>query len=189
MFKGSTKGLVITVSGPHGTGKSTYARALAKELRLRYFCAGQLFRQLAKKRGMSLESFSKYAANNPEIDHLIDDRTRVEAGKGAVVIDAQLAAWMVRDQADVRLLLVASDTVRFNRIARRDHVTFEFARNETLARERIQRIRYKKYYGVDVSDLSIYNLTIDTGSHSLSVTMNNIVKGIHDLLGRRSEQA
>jgi cytidylate kinase len=179
------KGLVITVSGPHGTGKSTYARALAEDMHLRYVCAGELFRELAKQRGMSLESFSRYAADNPEVDHLIDERTREEAKKGNVVIDAQLAAWIVKDEADVRLLLFASDQVRFNRIAQRDHVSFEFAKNETLAREEIQRIRYKKYYGIEVSDLSIYDLKIDTGQHSIDQTRRSIVDAVRNLLNKR----
>ena len=182
---GSPNELVITVSGPHGTGKSTYARALAEDLHLRYVCAGELFRDLAKQRGMSLESFSRYAANNPEVDHLIDERTREEAKKGNVVIDAQLAAWIVKDEANIKLLLIASDAVRFSRIAQRDHVSFEFARNETLAREEIQRIRYKNYYGIDVSDLSIYDLRIDTGIHSIEITRRNIVDAVRNLLQKK----
>ena len=150
-----------------------------------YVCAGELFRDLARERGMSLESFSKYAACNPEVDHLIDERTREEAKKGGVVIDAQLAAWMVKDEADVKLLLVASDQVRFNRIAQRDRVSFEFAKNETLAREEIQRIRYQKYYGIDVSDLSIYDLKIDTGLHSIDYTRKSIVDAVRSLLKKQ----
>jgi cytidylate kinase len=183
--KGAPKRLVVTVSGPHGTGKSTYARALAEDLHLRYVSAGELFRELAKQRGMSLESFSRYAANNPEVDHLIDQRTREEAKSGNVVIDAQLSGWIVKDEADIKLLLVASDAVRFNRIAQRDHVSFEFARNETLAREEIQRIRYKNYYGIDVSDLSIYDLRIDTGIHSIEATRKNIVDDVRGLLQKK----
>lgn len=176
------KGLVITVSGPHGTGKSTYARALAEDLQLRYVCAGELFRGLAKERGMSLRAFSQYAAMNPEVDHLIDERTLEEAKKGNVIIDAQLAAWIVKDEADVRLLLIASDLVRFSRIAARDHVSFEFAKKETLAREEIQRRRYKKYYGIDVSDLSIYDMKIDTGLHSIEVTRKSVVDAVRNFL-------
>jgi len=176
---------VVTVSGPHGTGKSTYARGLAEDLRLRYVCAGELFRELARERAMSLEAFSNYAANNPEVDHLIDERTRTEANAGNVVIDAQLAAWILKDRADVKLLLVASDAVRFNRIAQRDHVSFDFARRETLAREEIQRIRYNKYYGIDVSDLSIYDLKIDTGLNSIDSTRRKIVNAVRGLLQRK----
>jgi len=182
------KGLVITVSGPHGTGKSTYARALAEFLRLRYVSAGELFRELAKERGMSLESFSQYAAHNPEIDHLIDERTVEEAKKGSVVIDAQLAAWMIKDLADVRLLLTASDPVRFSRIAQRDHVSLEFAKTETLTREEIQRRRYQKYYGIDVTDFNIYDLKIDTGLHSIETTRKHVLDSVRNLLQSKEKR-
>jgi cytidylate kinase len=134
---------------------------------------------------MSLESFSRCAADSPEVDHFIDERTREEAKSGNVVIDAQLAAWIVKDRADIKLLLIASDAVRFNRIAQRDHVSFEFAKNETVAREEIQRIRYKNYYGIDVSDLSIYDLRIDTGIHSIEVTKKNTVDAVRNLLQKK----
>ena len=185
MINGGTKGLVITISGPHGSGKSTYAKALAEALHLRYISAGELFRELAREQKLSLEALSARAARDPSIDRMLDERTKAEAERGDVVIDAQLAAWILKDEADVKLLLVASDSVRFNRIAQRDHVTFEFAKNETLAREEIQRLRYKNYYGIDVSDLRIYDLRIDTGIHSIKVTRKNILDGVRILLQER----
>jgi cytidylate kinase len=99
------------VSGPHGTGKSTYAKALAGALGLRYVCAGELFRELAKERNLSLETFSSLAAKDPAIDKLIDERTKTEAKKGSTIIDAQLGAWMLKDIADVKVLMVAPDEV------------------------------------------------------------------------------
>ena len=182
------KGPVVTVSGPHGTGKSTCARALAKALGLRYVCAGELFRTLAQENKMSLESFSHYAADDPRVDKMIDERTRAEAAKGNVVIDAQLAAWMTKDEADVKLLLVAPDEVRFGRIARRDHVSFEVAKKETLKREQIQKERYKKYYGVDMEDLSVYDLKIDTGANSINTTKRIIIESVRKLLERRKHR-
>ncbi|MFQ6076866.1 MAG: AAA family ATPase, partial [Candidatus Bathyarchaeia archaeon] len=47
-------GLVVTVSGLHGTGKSTYARALSEAFDLRHVSAGGLFRQIALERGLSI---------------------------------------------------------------------------------------------------------------------------------------
>jgi cytidylate kinase len=182
------KGLVITVSGPHGTGKSTYARALAEALGLRYVCAGELFRKLARENAMSLEAFSKYAADNATIDKLIDERTRAEAKKGNVVIDAQLGALLLKEDADIRLLLVAADEVRFRRIAARDRVSFETARRETLGREQIQRDRYKKYYDIDVTDQTVYNLKIDTGLDSIDGTKATILQEVLKLLNRQSSK-
>jgi cytidylate kinase len=182
---GAKNGIIITISGPHGTGKSTYARALAKALGLKHVCAGELFRELAHEKTMTLEAFSKYAANNPEVDKLIDERTREEATTGDVVIDAQLGAWILKNDADVKLLLVASDEIRFQRIAGRDHVSFETAKRETLAREQIQRDRYKKYYGIDVTDHTIYDLKIDTGLQSIDKTKTMIIEAVRRALTKR----
>ena len=183
----AANGLVITVSGPHGTGKSTYARALAEALQLRYVSAGEIFRDLAKKERLSLEALSNRAADDPSIDRMLDERTKAEAKKGGVVIDAQLGAWMVKDLADVRVLLTAPDDVRFRRIAERDHVGLDHARKETEYRESIQQKRYKKYYGVDVSDLSIYDLKLDTSLHSIEETKKVIIRSVRDFLELRGK--
>jgi cytidylate kinase len=183
---GSSRDLIITVSGPHGTGKSTYARALAQALGLRYVCAGELFRKLARERNLSLEAFSTLAAKDPAIDRLIDERTKSEAKKGGVVVDAQLGGWMVKDLADVRILMVAPDEVRFKRIAERDRSSFENARKQTLAREEIQKQRYKKYYGIDVDDLSIYDIKIDTSPHSVEKTTSLVIAKVREFLAKKT---
>jgi CMP/dCMP kinase len=181
---GPTKSLVMTVSGPHGTGKSTYAKTLAQAFRLRYLSAGQQFRDLAKQKGLTLEAFNLVAAENPETDRAIDEMTKAAAKKGGVVIDAQLSAWMVGELADVKILIVAADDVRFRRIAHRDGITVEEARRQTLARELIQRQRYEKYYGIDVSDLSIYDLKIDTGPYSLEKAKSVVVDRVKRFMDR-----
>jgi cytidylate kinase len=177
-------GPVVTVAGPHGTGKSTYAKALASALGLRYICAGDMFRDLAKEKGVTLETFSQMAAKDPSIDKAIDDRTRVEAERGGVVIDAQLGAWMAKELADVKLLIVAPDDVRFRRIAERDRIPVEEARTQTLARESIQRQRYQEYYGFDVGDLSIYDLKIDTGAHPIEEASSIVIDSVRRQLAR-----
>ncbi|GAG01467.1 unnamed protein product, partial [marine sediment metagenome] len=51
----SERGLVITVSGVHGSGRSTHAKKLAETFALRYVSSGTIFRQMADERGISLE--------------------------------------------------------------------------------------------------------------------------------------
>lgn len=180
-------GPVITISGPHGTGKSTYARALARALNVRYVSAGELFRELAKQHKMSLEAFSHRAAEDPSIDQMLDERTKAEARKGGVVIDAQLGAWMVWDLADVSVLLTAPDEVRFRRIAERDGSGMAEAKRETENREHIQQRRYKKYYGIDVTDLSIYDLKIDTSLYPIEKTKAVIIDAVRNFLLARGK--
>jgi cytidylate kinase len=144
---------------------------------------------MAREQKLSLKELSDQAAQDPSIDHMLDERTKAEAEKGGVVIDAQLAAWIAGDLADVKVLLTAPDEVRFRRIAERDHVGVEQARKETEYRESIQLDRYKKYYGIDVSDLSIYCLKIDTSQHEIETTKKIIINSVRDLLSKRTKPA
>ncbi len=177
-------GLVITIAGPHGTGKSTYAKLIAKEFHLRYVSAGQLFRDIARERGLSLEELSKQAADSPEIDRLIDERSTAEATKGEVVVEGQLAGWMAKDLAQIRIYLKAPEETRIERIARRDRLNCDDARRQTLERERIQRDRYEKYYGIDIHDLSLYNIILDTGNRSVESASAELFSKIHNILER-----
>lgn len=180
--------MVVTIGGPHGTGKSTYAKRIAKQYRLRYLSAGQLFRELAREKGISLEELSRQAARSPEIDRLIDERSAAEAAKGDAVVEGQLAAWMAKDHAQVRIYLKATDEARIGRIAHRDHLDYETARKQTIEREQIQRDRYKRYYGIDVDDLSVYNVVVDTSDRSVESTSAELMSKIRAIL-RQNRQA
>ncbi len=171
---------VITVGGLHGTGKSSVADAIAKRFNLRRMSAGVIFRQLAKERELTLEEFSRVAEGNEDIDRLIDDKLREEAKKGNAVIDGQLAAWMAGDNADLKILLIASVENRIRRISERDGTEFEYARRETITREGSEKARYLEYYGVDVSDHSIYDLIINTDKYDLDDVVKIVFTAIEE---------
>lgn len=162
--------LIVTVSGPHGSGKSTYAARLATSLGLRHLSAGMLFRSLADERNIVLEKFQEVAAGDPSIDRLVDEKTMVEAEKGDVVIDGQLAGWVLKETSDLRVLLTAPLMVRLERIAARDHINLDEARRQTLHREGVQADRYRKHYGFNVNDWAIYHLVLDTSFGSIKDT-------------------
>ena len=155
-------GIVITVSGLHGTGKTTVARILAESLQLRFFSAGDLFRQMAIRGELSLSEISQKASKNSDFDKLVDDRTREEAEKGNVVIEGLLSSWVAGKKANLRFYLYAPDDVRVLRIAKREHCSVEEARNATLFREDLERRRFKKFYAIDIDNHSIYDLSLNT---------------------------
>ncbi len=162
--------MIVTVSGLHGTGKSTYAAQLAKGLKLRHVSAGVLFRRIAKDRRVSLEDFGNAALEDPTIDRLIDEETMKEAEQGDVVIDGQLAGWVLKEKSDLRIYLTAPDNVRLTRIARRDGLELDEAKRQTVQRERVQLERYRRHYGLNVEDKSIYHLILDTSILSIGET-------------------
>jgi cytidylate kinase len=151
--------LLIAISGDHGAGKSTVARELARRLGLGYLSAGEIFRRMAEEKGMNLEEFSEYVEKHPEVDREID--RRLAEAEGEVVVEGRLAGWMVRG-ADLRVLLTAPLEVRVRRIAEREGRRVEEVGRETLARERSERKRFKELYGIDMDDLSVFDLVINT---------------------------
>ena len=162
--------MIISVSGPHGTGKSTYAARLAKDLKLRHVSAGVLFRKIARENNLSIEDMGRKALEDFSIDKLVDERTKKEAEEGDVVIDGQLAGWVIMDKADLRIYLTAPENIRLERIAKRDKLTIDGARAETEKRESVQSERYLRHYGFHVEDRSIYHLTLDTSLGSIDDT-------------------
>ena len=153
--------LVITVSGYHGSGRSTHAIRLAETFGLRYASSGTIFRQLAKERGMSLDEMSKLTEEDSKIDKKIDERAKEESKKPGVVIDATLAGWMAEDP-DIRIFLVTSFKERIRRIAKREGITYEEAEQETVSREDSELERFRKYYKVNLGDLSMYDVVLNT---------------------------
>jgi cytidylate kinase len=66
--------------------------------------------------------------------------------------------------ADLKILLKADRRVRAERIATREKKLLEDALQEAKGREECEARRYEKYYNIDVRDLSVYDLVIDTGT-------------------------
>jgi cytidylate kinase len=154
-------GLTIAVSGLHGSGRTTHAKRLAESLGLRYLSSGMVFRQVAREKGLSLEEMSRIAEDDPEFDKMIDKRTKEESGRGGIVVDATLAGWMIEDP-DLSIYLMAPFRARVDRIARREGLSLEEAERETRIREESERQRFIRYYGVNVNELSIYDVVLNT---------------------------
>ena len=186
---GERKGLVIVISGQVGTGKTTHAKLLAEEFNLRYVSSGQLFRSLAKERGLSLEEFHKLAEQDPKIDLLVDERAVREAEKGNVVLEGHLTAWIVKDLADVKILLVAPFEVRVQRVAEREGIGLEEALKDVTQRDESNKLRAKKYYGIELSDWSIFDIIINTGKLPISGVFNVLKTFVYEYLKVKEEQS
>ncbi|MBI2208522.1 nucleoside monophosphate kinase [Candidatus Woesearchaeota archaeon] len=175
--------MIITISGKAGSGKSTVAKELAKQLKLKHYSVGDLMRQMAKERNVSLLELGKAAEKDSSIDKELDER-QIRLGKeeNNFVIDGRLTAHFIPN-ADVKVFLECEDRVRAGRILkdeRKDEKGKDI--NEVISnikeRELSERKRYKQYYGIDYYDEEMYNLVIDTTKLKVKEVVGRIIGNI-----------
>lgn len=155
--------MLITISGPAGSGKSTAAAGLAEALGYEHVSGGDIFRALADERGMTPLELNRAAEEDDAIDRDLDRRLRETAReRDDLVLESRLSGWMAGEHADFKMWLNAPLAVRARRIAEREDKSVDRAREETRARAESEASRYQDYYAIDIEDLSIYDLVLNT---------------------------
>ena len=168
--------MLVTISGPAGSGKSTAAAALAEALDYDHVSGGDIFRDLAVERGITPLELNKLAEDDDEIDRDLDRRLRgIAETRDEVVLESRLAGWMAGEHADFRIWLDAPLSVRARRIADREDKPVEVAREETRERRDSEARRYREYYGIDVDELGIYDLSVNTARLSPGAVLDVIL--------------
>lgn len=155
--------MIITLGGLAGTGTTTTAELLSEKLDISYISAGYVFRQMASERGMSVLEFSEFAEGNDDIDKEIDKR-QAELAKSAdnLIVEGRLSAYFV--EADLKLWLVTPFDVRSQRIAERESKSVDVASEEIIVREESEALRYMDIHNIDIKNMDIYDLIINTGT-------------------------
>lgn len=177
--------MIITISGLHGTGKSAIGKLIAGKLKIQYYSTGQAFRDLAKEMNMSLEEFTKFVEENPEIDKKLDNKIVEIAQKGKIIIDSQISGYILKSIADFKILLTCPLETRVKRMAERDNTNYEKKLEETILREKSELERFKRLYQIDLNDAEevtlLYDLVINTETLSIEEILEKILTAIEQL--------
>jgi len=195
--------LFITVSGPPGCGATTLTEGLAEALDCGYVIGGDIFRDLAADRGLSVQQLIAKAEEDDQIDRALDQRLRRIAEQwGAAnkpfILESRLAGWLAGNRADLRIWLDAPEEVRIERLSDYE-VSYEIERPDERAsndvrleelddedsigpllrvREVSEAGRYESYYGIDVDDQSFYDLSINTGRWGAETVLDMVISAV-----------
>ncbi|MCP3684904.1 MAG: AAA family ATPase [bacterium] len=175
--------MIITISGAAGSGKSTVARLIAKALKIEHYSVGDLMRELAEEKGITLLELSKLAETDTSIDKQLDDK-QIALGKSHdnFVIDSRLGFYFIPNSVKVFLKVTPEEAVKrvfkAKRSLEKENTTLEKTREAMDTREKSEQHRYKKYYGIGPIDETNFDLVVDTTGGSADKVAKTIIESI-----------
>lgn len=124
-----------------------------------------------------MADFAVLAEGDDRIDRALDDRLSQRALTGDVLLESRLAGWLAfRAGADGLKVWVGCDEhERARRVGGRDDHDVEEALATNQRREASERARYLSYYGIDLADLTVYDLVVDSTTGSADEVAARIV--------------
>ena len=128
---------------------------------------------------MTLLEFSEFAEGNDNIDKALDKRQAEIANNSEnLIVEGRISAFFVN--ADYRIWLKAPDNVRAERISYREDKSLDTVKQEIAERTASERKRYMEIHDIDIDNLDIYDLIINTDTFNIESTVNIIKKCIEN---------
>jgi CMP/dCMP kinase len=187
---------IITISGTPGSGKSTIAQKLAEKLNAQRIYVGAIRRELAREKGITLEQLNEYGLTHPETDVDIDQKIAIEAReaakKGLVIVEGRVQFHFIPESFKIFIQVKVEEGARRiwkqlqNEAERKQRNEGEISDINTLVNDIKKRIendkkRYKKYYNLDHTNESHYDLVIDTTKITADQATAKILKALPKL--------
>jgi predicted cytidylate kinase len=178
--------MIISLSGAHGSGKSTVAQKLAETLNWPRYYMGGLRREAAKKRGMTLAEYNKLGETDPQTDREVDDyQKKLGETDDNFIVEGRTSWYLIPHS--LKIYLDVSEEEGDRRVF--GHLQQKNDRNEDNNIESVEdvkeslrrrlasdRLRYQKYYGIDVNDVKNYDFYLDT----TNLTQDEVFQSVYE---------
>ena len=164
--------MIISLGGAQGSGKSTIAEKLAEELGWPRYSVGGLRREAAKARGLTLAEYNKLGEEDPSTDFEVDEyQKKLGETEDNFVIEGRTSWFFIPHSLKIYLDVSLDEGARriFSHLQqkndRNEDVDLKSLEDVKVSNERrlaSDKLRYQKYYGVDVNDKKHYDFYLDT---------------------------
>lgn len=177
--------MIITISGKPGSGKTTVGTMLAKHFGFDVYDVGMLRREMARKRGMTIQEYNQLGETDPSTDREADEyQAELGRTKDNFIIQGRTSFHFIPHSVKIFLdcdLGKAAQRIwndLQNDPQKRNEGTHSSP--EELQKSLEKRIasdntRYQKYYSLNVEDRSQYDLWIDTTNQTPEDTFREIL--------------
>ena len=182
--------MIITISGPAGSGKSTIAKMLAEKLGWPRYYMGGLRRDKARERGLTLEEYNKLGETDPSTDLEIDEYQR-ELGKTKdnFIIEGRTSWYFIPSSIKVYIDVEEEEGAKrifisLNKEAEtRNEANSLHSEEDVLENNRKRRasdiMRYEKYYNIDVYNKKNYDIVINTTNKDIKTVFFELEEALN----------
>lgn len=174
--------MIITISGTIGSGKSSVGILVAKKLGFKYYCIGDLRREMAKKRGISIWELNKLGEKDPSTD-LEPDKFAEEKGRtenNFVMVGRTSFHFIPKS---IKIFLDVEPKIGAERVLNHNRNNEKYKNlDEAIEKIRIRResddARYRKYYNLNIFDKKNYDYVINTTNLTIKEVVDKIIEKI-----------
>lgn len=175
---------IITICGSLGSGKSSTAKEVAKQLNFNHFSSGDFFRQIGLELGLSINEINQKAETNPEIDVRTDEKLRQLRGAEKIVIDSRTAFHWIPESFKVYLELSPEiakkrvlNSIKKNKLRKESEQisSTEEAYQKMTKRLESEQKRYWDLYKINNNDRDNYDLVVNTNKNNLEQVVNIVI--------------
>ncbi len=159
--------MIITLSGYPGSGKSTVAKYLAKKFNMERYSMGDMKRKMASDMGMTIDEFNKLCEKESWSDDKVDSyQEKLGKKEDNFIIDGRLSWHFIPQSVKIYLSIDLDEGAKRIFENPRESETrdksLEDVKKRIKKRVKSDEERFKKLYGIKLSDLSNYDIIIDT---------------------------
>ncbi|MGB0780787.1 MAG: AAA family ATPase [Candidatus Poseidoniaceae archaeon] len=160
----------ITISGHPGSGTSTLVQLLSEEKGWSSLNGGELFRQEAKRRNMSLAEFGQLCKDDldvdRELDALLKNEMLREDDDAPSIVESRLSGWWAYQlNLDIpRIWLEVSEVERAKRVQSREGGNIDDIIEASRKRAEVDAQRFQELYALLPEQQEPYTHCIDATS-------------------------
>jgi len=167
--------MIVSLSGAHGSGKSTIAQMLAGKLAWPRYYIGGLRREAAQKRGITLAEYNKLGEIDIKTDQEVDEyQKKLGETEDNFIIEGRTSWYFIPQSFKIYLDVSPEEGAKriFNSLQRENNrnnedkelVSLEAVLTSMKNRLASDRKRYHQYYNIDVNDVNHYDFYLDTSN-------------------------
>jgi len=187
--------MIISLSGAPGSGKSTIAQMLADKLNWPRYYIGGLRREKAKEKGMTLAEYNKLGETDSVTDQEVDLYQR-DLGKSRdnFVIEGRTSWYFIPHSLKIYLDVNLEEGAKriFANLQRKNERNEDINLNnwQDVMRSNINRlesdkIRYRKYYNIEVYEKNNYDFYLDTTNLAPEEVFKAVISYVETSLDKR----